>query len=84
MKACHALVTKVLLIAISCMIMEVSMGGANETEAGDKLLSLGDFEKGDLSGCRISGNSPTVTSSPTRAGRYAMKTPLDRYKDKVS
>jgi hypothetical protein len=84
MEACHALVTKVFLIAISCMIMEVSMGGANETEAGDELLFLGDFEKGDLSGWRISGNSPTVTSSPTRAGRYAMKTSLDRHKDKVS
>ena len=82
MKACHSLVIKVLLIAISCMIMEVSMGGANGTKAGGKLLFLGDFEKGDLSGWRISGNSPTVTSSPTRAGRYSMKTSLDRYKDK--
>jgi len=48
------------------------------------LLFEGDFETGDLSGWSISGNSPTASSEHTRAGRYAMKTTLDRYKDKVS
>jgi hypothetical protein len=64
--------------------MEVSMGGVDGTEAEDKLLFLGDFEKGDLSGWRISGNSPTITSSLTRAGKYAMKTSLDRHKDNAN
>jgi len=59
------------------------MGGANEMEVGNKLLFLGDFEKGDLSGWKISGNSPSIATSPTRSGKYAMKTSLDRHKDKV-
>jgi hypothetical protein len=83
MKTHRIPIAELSIIAISCMIMGVFMGAANETESGDKLLFLGDFEKGDLSGWRISGNSPTITSFPTRAGKYAMKTSLDRHKDKV-
>lgn len=47
------------------------------------LIFNSDFETGDLKGWRISGNAPGITSSPTRAGKYAMKTSLDRHKDKV-
>jgi hypothetical protein len=48
------------------------------------LIFKGDFESGDLKGWRASGNPPTVCRSPTRAGKYAMKTSLDRHKDKVA
>jgi hypothetical protein len=48
------------------------------------LTFLGDFETADLEGWRVSGNAPQITAEPTRAGRYAMKTLLDRHKDKVA
>ncbi|UCG59171.1 MAG: polysaccharide lyase [Phycisphaerales bacterium] len=53
-----------------------------ETKHG--LTFRGDFETGSLEGWRTSGNPPAVCSSPTRAGAYAMKTSLDRRKDKVA
>ena len=55
------------------------------TEKNDSPLTFtGDFETGDLKGWRISGNAPGITTSPRRAGKYAMKTSLDRHKDKVA
>lgn len=48
------------------------------------LLFESDFESGDLKGWRPSGNTPTVVDHPVRAGRYAMKTSLDRRNDPVS
>ncbi|MCK4291563.1 MAG: polysaccharide lyase [Planctomycetes bacterium] len=48
------------------------------------LLFIGDFETGDLKGWRVSGNAPGITGNPKRAGKYAMKTSLDRRKDKVA
>ena len=48
-----------------------------------RLLFVGDFETGDLSGWHVSGNAPKVTTECVRAGRYAMKTSLDRLHDKV-
>jgi hypothetical protein len=48
------------------------------------LLFNSDFEDGDLRGWEVSGNAPTVTREVARAGRYAMKTSLDRYKDRCS
>ena len=45
---------------------------------------VGDFETANLKGWRVSGNAPQITTHPTRAGRYAMKTSLDRHKDKVA
>jgi len=43
-----------------------------------------DFENAQLKGWRGSGNTPAVTRSRTRAGRYAMKSTLDRHRDRVS
>ena len=48
------------------------------------LSFVGDFETADLEGWRVSGNAPQITSHPTRTGKYAMKTSLDRHKDKVA
>ena len=48
------------------------------------LLFASDFEDGSLKGWGISGNSPAVSKECVRAGRYAMKTSLDRHKDKVA
>jgi hypothetical protein len=48
------------------------------------LVFLGDFETASLKGWQVSGNPPQTTTSPTRAGKYAMKTSLDRHKDKVA
>jgi len=45
---------------------------------------IGDFETGDLKGWHTSGNAPKITNSPVRAGKYAMKTSLNRHKDKVA
>ena len=53
-------------------------------EIDSPLIFIGDFEKGQLTGWRISGNAPQVTNRPVRAGQYAMKTLLNRNKDKVS
>lgn len=47
------------------------------------LLFESDFESGDLTGWRPSGNTPTVTDHPTRAGARAMKTSLDRTADPI-
>ena len=75
---------KIFLIVAFCISMEVFMVNAYKTQNEAKLLFVGDFETGDLSGWHVSGNSPTITSAPTRAGKYAMKTTLNRYKDKVA
>jgi hypothetical protein len=48
------------------------------------LIFTSDFEDGKLTGWRVSGNAPTVTREVVRAGKYAMKTSLDRYKDRDS
>jgi hypothetical protein len=48
------------------------------------LIFSSDFETGDLDGWKVSGNAPTVTREVARAGKYAMKTSLDRYKDRDS
>jgi hypothetical protein len=48
------------------------------------LIFSSDFEDGELTGWKASGNAPTVTREVARAGRYAMKTSLDRYKDRDS
>ncbi len=47
------------------------------------LLFESDFETGDLTGWRVSGNAPTVVDHPTRAGRHAMQTSLNRRNDPV-
>ncbi len=69
---------------ILCMIWEGTMLNAQKSPSSGRLLFVGDFESGDLSGWRVSGNPPQVTTEPVRAGRYAMKTVLDRYHDRVS
>jgi len=48
------------------------------------VIFTGDFETGDLKGWGISGNAPGITNNPRRGGKYAMKTSLDRDKDKVA
>lgn len=48
------------------------------------LLFESDFEGEDLKGWKISGNAPTVQRGPARGGQQAMRTSLDRSKDKVS
>ncbi|UCD52250.1 MAG: polysaccharide lyase [Phycisphaerales bacterium] len=48
------------------------------------LLFESDFEGEDLKGWKISGNAPTVARGLARAGKQAMKTSLDRHKDKVA
>ena len=48
------------------------------------LVFIGDFETASLKGWHISGNPPQITTSPTRTGKYAMKTSLDRHNDKVA
>ncbi len=42
-----------------------------------------DFENAGLDPWKISGNSPSITREPVRAGKFAMKTSLNRRKDKV-
>jgi Polysaccharide lyase len=48
------------------------------------LLFQSDFEGNDLKGWKVSGNAPTVDRHRARAGKQAMRTALDRGKDKVS
>jgi hypothetical protein len=48
------------------------------------LLVESDFEDGDLTGWKISGNAPTVVSGPARTGSRAMRTALDRRTDRVA
>jgi len=66
--------------ATVCLAAAASPG---QSQSKSKLLFVGDFERGDLSGWRVSGNAPGITTAPTRAGRYAMKTSLDRRHDKT-
>jgi hypothetical protein len=47
------------------------------------LLFDSDFEDESLEGWRISGNAPTITNERARAGRRALRTSLDRRKDRV-
>jgi hypothetical protein len=46
------------------------------------LLFSSDFEDRELRGWRASGNSPAIVEEPVRAGRHAMRSSLDRYKDR--
>ncbi|MEN6576044.1 MAG: polysaccharide lyase [Phycisphaerales bacterium] len=46
------------------------------------LLFIGDFESQQLTGWRGSGNLPVVAQGGTRAGNGAMRTSLDRAKDR--
>lgn len=69
----------VLLVVAHCP----SGAETDRGRVGHPVIFVGDFEKGDLSAWRISGNAPTTTAFPVRAGKYAMKTTLDRNKDKV-
>ncbi len=48
------------------------------------LLFESDFEEGGLKGWKTSGNAPTISRGPARAGRRAMRTSLDRRQDRVS
>jgi len=48
------------------------------------LLFTSDFEEAKLKGWRGSGNVPAVTRERARAGRYAMKSALDRHRDRVA
>ena len=73
-----------LIATIPFAVAAVRAADADGAKTDSKLIFIGDFETGDLSKWHISGNSPGITTSPTRAGKYAMKTSLDRYKDKVS
>jgi len=77
MRVCVSLVAPV---SVSLLLLAA---GERSGKPSGELIFVGDFESGDLSGWRISGNSPSVVSSPVRAGKHAMKTVLDRYKSKV-
>ena len=48
------------------------------------LLFESDFEGTGLDGWKISGNAPTIHRGLARAGRQALRTSLDRRKDKVA
>lgn len=49
-----------------------------------KLILSSDFEDGKMTGWRVSGNAPTVTTEIARAGRHSLKTSLDRNRDACS
>ncbi len=63
---------------------DIALRILNLNKTKGRVIFRSDFESGDLKGWRVSGNAPTITSSPARAGKYAMKTSLDRHKDKVA
>ena len=63
---------------------DIALRILNLNKTKGRVIFKSDFESGDLKGWRVSGNAPTVCRSPTRAGKYAMKTSLDRHKDKVA
>jgi len=46
------------------------------------LLFTSDFANRDFQGWRASGNRPTITQSPTRAGKRVMRSSLDRDNDR--
>jgi hypothetical protein len=48
------------------------------------LIFSSDFEDGKMKGWRTSGNAPTVSQDVARAGKYSLRTSLDRYKDPCS
>ena len=48
------------------------------------LLFNGNFESGTISGWACSGNCPTVATSPTRAGKYSVKSYLNANTSKVN
>ena len=51
------------------------------TQSFDKFL--GDFETGDITGFRVSGNPSTVVQDPVRSGHYSLESSLDRNTDDV-
>ncbi|MBN1508228.1 MAG: polysaccharide lyase [Sedimentisphaerales bacterium] len=48
------------------------------------LLFESDFENGNLEGWQPSGNTPAIVQGPARSGKHAMRTSLDRQKDRFS
>jgi hypothetical protein len=79
----RAIVSGGAALAVAWVTIGVAPTGQTQAKKAAKLVFVGDFESGDLKGWRISGNAPTVTASPTRSGKFAMKTSLDRGKDEV-
>ena len=63
---------------------DIALRILNSRRGKGAVTFTGDFESGDLKGWTVSGNAPGITGKPVRAGKYAMKTSLDRHKDKVA
>ncbi len=73
-----------LTLASPTYVDDIALRILRSEDKGRQVAFLGDFETGNLKGWRISGNAPGITTNPVRAGKYAMKTSLDRRRDKVS
>jgi hypothetical protein len=52
------------------------------TRSRQALLFISDFEGQDLKGWRVSGNRCTIAPGPTRAGKFALRSSLDREQDR--
>ena len=63
---------------------DIALRILNSQSSKGPVTFIGDFETVDLKGWTVSGNAPGITSKPVRGGKYAMKTALDRHKDKVA
>ena len=83
MRSSSTVTSRRVVLVLVCMAVGGAPAETTQPKTDVKLLITGNFESGDLKGWRVSGNTPTVTTSPTRVGKFAMKTSLDRQKDKV-
>ena len=76
--------TFILFLSVSTGVVLVQRQQELRTKAASAILFNGDFETGNISGWKCSGNCPTVVTSPTRAGKYSLMSILDAKTSKVN
>lgn len=74
------------VLALAAVLTGSSVSTLAAEQLALPMLLKADFEAGaeSILSWNVSGNAPTVTSSPTRAGKFAIKTTLDRLRSEKS
>lgn len=66
------------------IFMTILVQAAAAADQNNSLLFVGDFETGKLDGYSVSGNAPTITSTYSRDGEFAIESRLNRLNSEIS